>query len=524
MRNSNQSNFYLKLFSVSSTHIELSTDYGAVGHPIDSLTGEEDTYGEVLQCCTRMAMALKDRGVVEGDVIAICSLNTRYATASFLSSLFVGATLVFLDPLLPFNDANHVMNQIDPKLIFVSEDSIDFLCNILEGCNKTATILRIGQCEEYVNLLQPRDGEDLFIPTDIGSIEKTAFIYFSSGSTGLPKGIILSHRAFMGQVEGVRNMDACDRMLWFSRLYCSRSSVLLGLCLMKGATGILISKFDSVKVWEAIKNHSPTIMLLTAYSLTLLCGENPTFDTQNCSLKAIISVGNKLFAQQILSYRKIFPNAMVTSAYGLTEIGLALRFPTSTAKEIEFANTKITSTGTVVRGISYKVVDVDTERVLGPGESGELRLKSANLMDGYNTSDPLTAWDSEGWFKTGDIVYYDEDFYFYIEDRFKEIITYRHWSLSSKIMEDIIATHPNVKNVCVLGVSKEEDIEHPMAIVTLKCEGKSDCFEDKLCKLVEERLPDEYKLRGGVRVVEAFPETSTGKIDKRRLKKLVLKS
>lgn len=166
-----------------------------------------------------------------------------------------------------------------------------------------------------------------------------------------------------------------------------------------------------------------------------------------------------------------------------------------------------------------QVVDVETGRILGPNEPGELRIKSKFLMNGYHNLDASVAFDEDGFMKTGDIVYYDEEFCFFIVDRLKEMLKYRSWHVAPALLEDILLTHPAVSSAVVVGVPDKEDGQHPMACVILK-QGVKGVTEEQIRNYVDERVDDRKKLRGGVVFVESFPRTVTGKISRRMLRDL----
>lgn len=164
-------------------------------------------------------------------------------------------------------------------------------------------------------------------------------------------------------------------------------------------------------------------------------------------------------------------------------------------------------------------MDTETGDILGPNLQGELYVKSPFLMKGYYNLDASVAFDKDGFLKSGDVVYYDEEFCFFVVDRVKEMLKYRSWHVPPAILEEILLTHPAISAAVVVGVPNEEDGEHPMACVILKPETK-DIKEEDIRKYVDERVDDKKKLRGGVVFLKSFPMTATGKISRRLLKDL----
>lgn len=164
----------------------------------------------------------------------------------------------------------------------------------------------------------------------------------------------------------------------------------------------------------------------------------------------------------------------------------------------------------------FEVVDPETEKNLGPNQRGELRLKTDFQLNGYYNKDSSSVWDDDGWLKTGDIVYYDEEQCFYVVDRIKEMLKYKSWHVAPAKLEAIVCTHPDVVNATVIGIPHPEDGDHPMALVILR-DGAT-VNPETLQKFVDEKVDDRQKLRGGVKIVKEFPKTPTGKVKRVELR------
>ncbi|CAH0545841.1 unnamed protein product [Brassicogethes aeneus] len=167
------------------------------------------------------------------------------------------------------------------------------------------------------------------------------------------------------------------------------------------------------------------------------------------------------------------------------------------------------------------VVELETDTLCGPFERGELCVKSKNTMNGYHNADSSETFDSDGWLKTGDIVYYDDEFFFYVVDRIKEMLKYRSWHVAPAVLERVILQHPAVNKAVVIGIPDEEDGDHPMALVLLN-EDVDGVTEDELRSYVDERVDDKQKLRGGLKIIHDLPLTPSGKVKRKYLQKLVL--
>ncbi|KAJ8951640.1 hypothetical protein NQ318_012310 [Aromia moschata] len=152
-----------------------------------------------------------------------------------------------------------------------------------------------------------------------------------------------------------------------------------------------------------------------------------------------------------------------------------------------------------------RVVDPETGKLCGPNEKGELRVKTDYIMNGYYGRDSSDSFDSDGWLKTGDIVYYDEEQCFFVVDRIKEMLKYKSWHVPPAMIEQIIVSHPAVNRAVVIGVPNEEDGDHPMALVMVNTTFNGDVHPEDIEIFVAERVPDRMKLRGGVKFIDSIP-------------------
>ncbi|KAK5639927.1 hypothetical protein RI129_010738 [Pyrocoelia pectoralis] len=168
-----------------------------------------------------------------------------------------------------------------------------------------------------------------------------------------------------------------------------------------------------------------------------------------------------------------------------------------------------------------RVVDPDSEELLGANEKGELRVKSEAQLCGYYNVDSGGIWDTDGWLKTGDYGYYDEDFCFYITDRVKEMFKYRYKHITPALIESVLHSHPSIVQAVVIGIPHYIDNFHPMAVVMLNADAIHTTAEE-IEKYVEERVEDPMRLRAGVKFVKNFPLSPSGKVHRLKLKNLIL--
>ncbi|KAK4872968.1 hypothetical protein RN001_014997 [Aquatica leii] len=489
---------------------------------IDALTGEEDTYESVLQRSIRVALKLLEFGLTPNDTISTCSLNHVNNCVPIFASLFIGVKSASFDYRMHDTEAVLLMEQISPKVIFVDFESLSFIELILKQANITADIIVFGETPNYINffdLLSPNPDEHEFRPVEIDEAE-TAIIFFTSGSCGMPKGVCLSHGLFLEQIAVTLDLNEPYERIWdSSSFYWTNSLFYWAISIFNGGCRILVpTANDAELVWKSITNYKPTYICITPYELRWVWKFKPD-DVCVDSVKTVDINGGPLPEHELVQYRKFFSNAKLAPQYGSTEAGVVLFFQTNTEKDLEFYNKKKTASGSVLNGISYKIVDVDTEEILGPNQQGELRIKMKNLFFTYHNGDALEEFDSDGWFKTGDIMYYDEDYYFYFVERLKVMIKFQALTLSPKIIENVLMLRDDISAACVIGIEDIEDDEHLMAVVELNngCVTEDD-FEKNVCQYVQEKLGDKFLLDAGVRIVDKIPSTPSGKYNRRKLK------
>ncbi|KAK4873207.1 hypothetical protein RN001_015236 [Aquatica leii] len=489
---------------------------------IDAVTGAKDSFESLLRRSIRTAVKMRAMNVTSHDIVATCSLNHLNSCVPSIATAFLGATAVSLDPNMSPADLQHLMGLIKPKLLFAAKDTAQILGKIIDKLSLDTQIVAFDAFFSFIIDVSKVE-ENNFRPTKIDDLGKDAMIQFSSGSTGLSKGIRLSHRSVLGQTAVTIAQDNCyDRILTFSSLYWGSAVIYYNVSLLTGCTRIIVPKFDINTIWIIIDTYKPTLVFTPPYYAMCMYKSGIPSNVNVDSIKTIVVGGGPLSKNQITGFKKMFSKQRVFLSYGSSETGFSLYFKHGNRKDDTFIDQKPTSCGSGIFGFSYKVVDPETEKVLEPNEIGELRLKSKYMLTGYFKMDSTGIWDSDGFVKTGDIVYYDNDHFFYIVNRLKELLKYQAITIFPSVIEDVLLTHPSVKMATVIGIPDEIDGDHPMALVILN--DRCDATESELIKFANDRLGNSEKLRAGLKIVQSVPVTSTGKINKLKIKELMIKN
>ncbi|XP_076287406.1 luciferin 4-monooxygenase-like isoform X2 [Lasioglossum baleicum] len=484
---------------------------------LDPVTGKEDTIEELLDRAVRCALWLKKNGVRKGDIIAIASHNNRDCFIPCLAALFIGATFNPWDPGMNTHLALHCIRVSEPKVIFADQELASVALDAVKIEISAAKVVTFGDYPgsvPFVDVLQAHSELDVadFQCEDV-DINDTALILFSSGTTGLPKGVELSHKVVLMWTDSTFGLDLShERALWFSPISWISGAVFSLKVLVSDGKKIIGSNFEPQIACELIEKYKITWAILSPSMANRMIRYKDLGNYDISSLTTLYIGGAILTSESQEMLKKHLPHTVVAQGYGMTELGGvgACQKPSDT----------IGSCGTVFTNTEIKIIDLQSGEALGPNQQGELCIKSESIMNGYHKNPTATkeAIDEDGWMHTGDQAYYNEKGELFVVDRIKEILKYRNSQISPSEIENLLLTHPGVLEVAVVGIPHPTDDEHPVAFVR-KMPDK-EVSADELMTKVEKTFVDAYKLRGGVKFVTTFPYTSSGKIARSQLRNI----
>jgi 4-coumarate--CoA ligase len=491
---------------------------------IDANIDKSETYSSVKRRSVRLAIALQKMGVTSRDVVLSCSYNSLDNSIPILSTLYLGAKIVNLDPSLGLRNSKHLITYVSPRIIFVEEASVGMVEECLKGTDLKPGIIVYGNSDKYAkfaDVTSPQEDEEKFRPTKV-DIHDTAVMLFSSGTTGLPKAICHSHYSFLQLVDiGAKYGFHEASILHFTTFYWMSGMEILARCFLRGGVRVFSGDVDGETILKIVQKYELLAIFMApiySYKLTRIDDSKKTkYDTS--SLRCILTGGTPLSGEQLKRLKVLFPNADVIFGYGMTELARVSSFYPKTDKHL--MESKPTSCGRIAPEISVKIVDAETDEILGPNQTGELHIKSPSLMVGYHNLDSSECFDRDGFLKSGDLGYYDEDKCLYVVGRVKEMFKYLSWHIVPSSIEGVIMEHPAVKEAVVVGVPREEEGHVPAACVVLN-EGCS-ARKEEIETFVAERVTDREQLRGGVVFAKELPRTPTGKVVRKEAQERVLK-
>ena len=472
------------------------------------------TYRELDLSSKRVACALQNLGIVKGDRVMVILPNIPEFVISYLGILKAGAIMTAAGPLCKEKELKRHIADADPKAIVCENGHVDL---ILSNTSKKI-LISVGKekhagVHDFHELIENRNSRK-FRKCEIHPENDIAVLQYTGGTTGLPKGAMMTHSNLVA--------NAIQNALWFN---WSKNDVVLGvlslchtwgLCtcinssMYVGASVVLIPRFDPGKVLSSIESRGVTIAYGSASMFTMLLN-SPEIGKHNLTSLRLTKAGAMPIPPEMKRrWDELGPCELVLG-YGLTEASPETH--NSPPERI-----KAGTIGIPIIDTDAKIVDTDTgTRELGPNKVGELAVRGPQVMKGYwNNAQETKRVLRDEWLFTGDIGKMDEEGYFYIIDRKKDLIKYKGYSLFPAELENLLYEHPMVKECAVVGQPSPEVGEIPTAYVVLK-EG-SRVTEEELKDFSEKRIAPYKKIRE-IEFVSEIPKTVVGKTLRRELRK-----
>lgn len=487
---------------------------------VDAMTGERCTFGELREAACRVAVGLRRLGLCPGDVVAFHCSNGNDFVAALFGTFFAGGTATLTKMNLNEREARYQFMDSQPKFIFCRLEDMAKMRKACEGVESVQALIVITCSSENVlslSELKKSPLSEFEAPLNIDAGQVLAVIY-SSGTTGLPKGVELTHRNIIAQVISF----GCQDPSVFERgdvYLCSSSLMLVGgfcmsmLYLGNGCMIVPVDATDFDVILPAIEKHRATSMLLYP-TFALKLNHHPLLGKKDIScLKKVIVAGNTIPSSLLQSLTRKLQLKGIILGYGMTELTGCITY--STPRPDNFK-----SVGPPVVFTEMKVLDVDTRKILGPLEQGEIYVKGPSSFKGYLKRPQETADIYEdGFVRTGDKGFYSPDGCFFVSGRLKELIKCMDQQVAPAELEELLATDPAVRQVVVAGVPHPEFGEAARAFVVLDNRPRpigpnvetQECVAARLRDLVIEKLSFHKHLHGGIEFVDSIPQTSSGK-------------
>ncbi len=465
------------------------------------------SYDQLLEAAQRVTTLLKGKGIGPGDRIGMVLPNVPHFPVIFYGAVAAGAVVVPMNPLLKGREVEYYLKDSGASLVFAWED-------MAEEATKGAEAVDIEcipvEAEGFLQMLGEHEPDDEVVERDG---EDTMVLLYTSGTTGQPKGAELTHDNMITNAlttaETLVELSEEDVVMGCLPLFhCFGLTCGLNAAVAKGACLTLIPRFDAAKALEVVGRDKVTVFegVPTMYAGMLHVDDAESADMS--SLRACISGGAAMPAEVMKNFEKTF-DCIVMEGYGLSETSPVASFNRPDMER------KPGTIGTALRGVEMKLIDDEGQDVTEDDAVGEIAIKGENVMKGYWGREEATEESIvDGWFRTGDLAKVDDEGYFTIVDRKKDLIIRGGYNVYPLEVEDVLYEHDAVAEVAVIGIPHDELGEEVGAAVALK-EGQQ-LDESELQEFAKERLAA-YKYPRKLWLVDELPKGPTGKILRREV-------
>jgi acyl-CoA synthetase (AMP-forming)/AMP-acid ligase II len=478
---------------------------------IDGPSGRTITYAGLAAGVDRMAAGLGERGFGKGDVFAIFSPNLPEYAIAFHGVASAGGTATTINPLYTADELAFQLEHSRAKYLLTIPQFLDRAQEAAERAG-IEEVFVLGEAEGASPFAELLVGSGSAPDVDIDPSEDLVVLPYSSGTTGLPKGVMLTHRNIVANIcqalvpHTTSENDVIIGVLPFFHIY--GMTVIMNIAIHLGATIVTMPRFDLEEFLTLLQDHKVTRAYLVP-PIILGLAKHPVVDKYDLSNLEVIMSGAAPLGGELAAAASDRLGSVVMQGYGLTETS-----PVTHMVPDEPGRDRPGSIGFLIPSTEGKFVDVGTGKDIGTGERGELWIRGPQVMKGYLNNDDATraTIDSEGWLHTGDIGYVDEDGYFFLVDRLKELIKYKGFQVPPAELEALLLSHPAISDAAVIPVPDEEAGEIPKAYVVLN----EKVSEDEIMSFVAERVAPHKKIRL-VEVTDEIPKSASGKILRRVL-------
>ena len=504
--------------------------------------GKKINYKELHSLTIKFANALVNMGVKKGDRVAIMLPNCPQEVIAYYSVLKIGAIVVQFNPLYTERETEYQLNDSDSEIIIILDvlyknlkniinktpikniilcsisDFLPFPKNIiyrLKERNETGVILKEHKVSHYIFSKLIKKSPAKLVNINI-SPDDIALLQYTGGTTGIPKGAILTHRNL------VANTIQCRH--WFSKAEVGKETFLsvlpffhifgmtssLNLPVHLASSMILLPRFKPLDVLKAIERYRASIFIGVPAMFSAINGELRHENKYNLSSMKFCVSGAAPLPHDMAVRFETLTDVKVIEGYGLTEAS-----PVTHCNPI-YGERKFGSIGLPLPDTECSIVDLITGAELQTGEIGEIAIKGPQIMKGYWKNEKETDMVlKNGWLFTGDIGRMDEDGFFYIVDRKKEMIISGGYNIYPREIEELLNKHPKVKESAVIGIPYKSIGDIPKAFIVLK-DGES-ADEDKIINYCKANLT-KYKVPKKVEFRKELPKSLIGKVLKKVLK------
>lgn len=489
--------------------------------------GRRSTFHELAERVNNLAAAMRERGIAKGDRVALLQVNSSACIEVYFAAAKLGAIYLPLNFRAKEEELNYMVNDAEPKIVFAGERYLPLISSIQPRLNIPLELVALETKHQgmlyYPDMAEKHVSEEII--SDIDDNDITILMY-TSGTTSRPKGVMLSHGSFsIYMLDNVSPPDyeIEERTILSVPLYHIAGMQAMMAAMYGGRTIVIERQFEPIEWMTLVQREKATRATLVPTMLKQIL-DHPDIEKFDLSSIKVITYGAAPITFEII--RKAvarFPDVIFINAFGLTESASTITQVSSEDVHVGPGDTsdesklrRLTSIGKPLSDIEIKVID-EEGKTLGPNQPGELLARGPRIMRGYwneknKQGSPI---DSEGWLHTGDVGYFDDDGYFYLSGRSKDMIIRAGENVSPEELETVLHSHPDIDEAAVIGVPNPEWGEEPLAVVV--CKTGCSCTEEEIVEYCREKLAS-YKRPRHVVFVDSLPRNPMGKVLKRILR------
>ncbi len=491
--------------------------------PATAFFGAQLTFGEIKEKADHLAAGLHSLGITKGDRVGIMLPNCPQYPITFFALMRIGAIATNINPTYTPRELAIVANDAGIRALV----TLDVLAPLVAGAKIELSHLILTSIADYslggtstsnlFNTLIAKGNPELLPRVSINATEDVALLQYTGGTTGSPKGAMLTHsnlfantiqNALWNQYHTRRGEERMLMVLPYFHIYGQVVGLLLSA--WNGTMTILIPKFDVNMLIAAFKEYSPTFFpAVPTLFISLL--NHP--EAKTCGLHKVknFNSGSAPLPVEVIEQFEAMSGAMLREGFGMTETACTASTTPLLAKR------KIGSIGIPVTSTDFKIVDLeDGITEVGIGEEGELCVRGPQIMKGYWNQPEETAHAlRDGWMYTGDVARMDEDGFFYIVQRKKDMIIVSGFKVFPSEVEEVLFTHPAILEACAIGIPHEYRGEAVKAFVVLK--PGITATSDEIIEYLKQNLA-KFKVPSELEFVSALPKSSVGKVLRRELR------
>ncbi|XP_055636647.1 uncharacterized protein LOC129775675 [Toxorhynchites rutilus septentrionalis] len=500
------------------------------------VTGRNYTYGKLRDRCAALASRLQQICKLNpGDTLAICLPNVPEYPAIALGAIEAGLVVTTINPIYTVEEISRQLIDSDSKILCGTSSNYSVLKEATNLAKKQIPIVCIRTSPDdilpdgAIDFMELSDPAGVLFgntPRHNRQPEDIAFLPYSSGTTGLPKGVELTHTNIICNSEMLITktgeeciirpttdtfQDVLPCVLPFFHIYGLTVTMISKL--VRGTKLVTLPAFRPDTFLASLTEHKGSVLHLVPPIILFLSNAEMVKPEHLVSVRNIFSGAAPMGASDAERLISKAPNINFAQGYGLTETSPVVLLGSLGSKNYASVGSPAPLTQAKIVGLNDP-----TNTALGPNQSGELLIRGPQIMKGYHNNKTATddIFAGDGWLRTGDIGHYDENLHFYITDRLKELIKVKGFQVAPAELEELLRDHPDVEDAAVVGQAHPVSGEVPRAFIVAKKYSK--VTESALQQYIAGRVAVYKKLDGGVTFLDCIPKNASGKILRRQLK------